>query len=761
MRKYNLTMGLLTLLMIILVSFSASCDKRNPAPILPTVAAPPPVSDIRIITRITATPNVIYSDYNITYSNISVEVKDGEGFGVLNQIVKFKSYKKGDPTTRLGRVLTDVPTDSTGIAETTFWDDGDVGIATIEAVVRKFHATVTDSLVSCDTTWVDVEIKPIPPISSVNLRFPSELQPYPMNVMQTANLVAIPTNDQGNSVPNNTLVAFNCTKGRFIDTAGNELGRYVIASTFNGQASVRYSSWTDATTAPGVENAFVSASIGGVSDTKEVVVRPGRPANIDLFSFVEVDGEMVPADTSSVGSPNHIFMKSTLSDIYGNFCPSQQVKFTTDLGSFMNTTQSAMINTAADGVAQVRFTPGLSAGAANVKAAANGDTLQVQTIFMVTSTDLYSISFTQSDQINLNVANTGGLQSAILRVKLRDINGNLIDSPQNIYFMITNSNAPEGANLNNAPQSDSVLVISNGGEAQISVNSGTESGMLKIRASWVNDDNTSYIFSLKTNIVIHAGPPSANGIIPSIGGFNSGTNIGGGMWRVIVGAVVKDIHNNPVDKGTAVWFEILNEPNCQIAAEAYVGNVSANGDSIAGTAYTILTYNGVYTYDVITIRANCGDDIYGNPVFGDSDVVLPLNDPRFEIQAQPAALNFNEEQTTAETSNILCVLTDGQGLNVEGAIIMLLSTRGQFVQNENGLYDPTLPPNEWWKVITDVNGLAQGRIACKAVEVPLPDPVTETPGTTDVLITGRIMGTNVQANTSITLFRYPGNTAPW
>ena len=132
------------------------------------------------------------------------------------------------------------------------------------------------------------------------------------------------------------------------------------------------------------------------------------------------------------------------------------------------------------GEAQVRFTPGLAAGAATIKAFANNDTLQTQIIFNIKSDDIYSISFTQQEQITLNVANTGGTDSAILRVKLKDINGNLIDYPQEVYFRIVNLNPPAGANLNNHPVTDSVLVISTGGEAQVSVNSGSESGILII-----------------------------------------------------------------------------------------------------------------------------------------------------------------------------------------------------------------------------------------------------------------------------------------
>ncbi len=43
----------------------------------------------------TANPDRIYADYNITYSIVSAEIKDGEGFGVPNQMVKFKMIQAG------------------------------------------------------------------------------------------------------------------------------------------------------------------------------------------------------------------------------------------------------------------------------------------------------------------------------------------------------------------------------------------------------------------------------------------------------------------------------------------------------------------------------------------------------------------------------------------------------------------------------------------------------------------------------------------
>jgi len=746
---------ILTIMALLLVSLATSCDRRNPPPIIPEAPPPPPLSQLRVITRIVASPDTIYADNNITYSEISVTVKDGEGFGVPNQIVNFR--------TDLGRVLANVPTDSTGVSTTTFWDDGDIGTATITAVVRNYAADNPDSLVSADTTNVHVEIVEVPAIQSVTLNFLSTANPYPMTVMQTTEINALATNVLGNAVPNNTLITFTCTKGRFVDEAGNVLGMSVVSKTLNGRAYAFYNSGTVATTTPGVENALVTASIGQVSSSREVMIRAGSPAAITLQSFVEVNGEMIEADTSFVASPNHIFMRATLNDLHGNPCQQKPVRFETNLGTFINTTQSVTINTQNTGEAQVRFTPGLQAGAATIKAFANNDTLQTQLIFNVSSDDIHSISFTQEGQIDLNVANTGGEESAILRVRLKDINGNLIDSPQNVYFRIVNVDPPAGANLNNQPVADSVLVVSSGGEAQISVNSGTESGILIIRASCTK--NGKWVRATKANIVIHAGPPAT--VIPFIGGFNTGQNMGGGLWRIVGGAVVKDIYGNPVDRGTSVFFELVdNTTNCQIGANGYVGNVSVDDDSLDGVAYTTLSYSGIYTNDLVTIKASTGSAI-GEGVEGYATVGLPLNDPRFECQANPASLNFGNTSPDWKSSEIYAVLTDGQGLDIGNQEIMLLCMKGQFVAIPG--FNNDYPGAPVWLIKTDDGsygtgnyaGWAWGQIRFHRLECPAGDPQTQTPGQTSGIITARIMGTNVTAETNVALYRYWTDAPPF
>ncbi|MFA7025113.1 MAG: hypothetical protein WC176_04530 [Candidatus Cloacimonadaceae bacterium] len=626
MKKFNSLIPILTMIAIILVSLSASCDRRNPPPILPLPKEPIPLNDVRIIHKISASPDTIYSDNNITYSTIKVEIRDGEGFGVPGQIVQFKAAP-------IGRVLTNVPTDSTGIATTIFWDDGQSGLATVTAIVRKFHETEKDSLISADTLAINITVEEPPAVDDVTLHFDNMQSPFPMRVAQTTPVYATALNALGEIVPDGTLITFVCIKGKFVDQADNDRGKVVHQPTFMGRAAVFYNSGTSATTHPESMPEKVTAKIGDISDFRDIMIRPGSPFGIEIKSLVNVAGEEVEADTSHVGSLNQIFMESNLVDMYNNSVHGKNVKFSTDLGTFLNTTQSVNIQTNEYGVARVRFTPGLFAGAATITASALNDTLQTSLIFNITSDQIHSIDFTQQDMIRLNVANTGGTQSAVLRVKLRDINGNLIDKPQEVYFKIMNSpaNMPEGANLNNASPTDSVMVTSNGGEAQVSVNAGTESGVLSIRASCTTEEG-KYIKGTKANIIIESGPPHT--LVPFISGYNTGTNMGGGVWRVVAGAHVRDRWQNPVQNGTAVQFAVYGPganadyhpyTAAQIESGGEVGNISVTGDSLAGCAFTAITYNGIMSNEIITIYAHSGGE-NGAAVDMYTELVLPLND---------------------------------------------------------------------------------------------------------------------------------------
>jgi len=759
---------MLSIMVLMLVILATSCDKRN----IP-VALEQNVSAQRFITSITASPDTIYADNNITISEIQVQVKDGEGFGVPGQIVNFR--------TDIGNVLANVPTDSTGVATTTFWDNGAVGEATITAVVRSYSEGSYQSLVSEDTKTIKVTILEVPGIESINLKAPTNSK-----VTQIHSVTATVKNELGQNVPNNTLVTFDCVMGSFwtgageAGEAGAELGNSAVARTVNGIAKITYKASNLITDAEHVET--ITASIGAVSKSQNVTITAGDPASLSLQTFVIDDGEAIETDTSPLESDNEIRLSARLTDQFGNVCGGKRVKFGTDLGTFINTSQQININTQPNGIAQTRLIPGLQAGAATITASANGDTLQAETVFTITSSQIHSIGFTQESVLKLNVRNTGGTESAILRVKLKDINGNLVDTQQPVIFQLVGT-IPAGANLNNQPPNQPVMVMSTGGEAQVSVIAGTESGVLAVKASHTRDSDGVEIYATKANIVISGGP--AANITPFIGRINTGQAMGGGMWRVVAGANVTDVYGNPVADGNLVFFDLVNNTaNCHVDGVGEVGNVSVDDDSLAGTAYTFITYHGEFTNELIYLQASTTSE--GNPTISNTaELKLPLNEPTLGLLADPSNLNFGPQGPPVwNYSSVLCNVVDGQGSLIGRQEIILTSSLGSFVyvnstqpnltpqQPEDSYYgtlnDPVTPSvictlTKFYPHILSpdpayepYHGKAKGRIKFHITQVP-PAEGEGLPGQATATITATLFEHDVSKTTNIQLYRWFNN----
>lgn len=765
MKNYRSLTILLTLFVLLLISFTASCDKRNPPPIVPAPPEPVPEADILEITRMWASPDLIYADNNITYSEISVEVKNGEGFGVTGHTVNFK--------TTIGSIITTVSTDSTGIARTTFYDSGDSGTADITAEVKRYHPSIADSILSADKKTIQVEIAETPDITTLILDLPNIVPgvTYNMGVSSIIDVSARAYLETGAPVPNNSLITFECSKGRFLDNEDNDLGNEFVAKTRNGKATIKYDSGTQATSMPGADLAVIKAKIGSAEASHNVNIRPGNPANINLKSFLQIDGEDVEASSTEVGSPHHIYIQAELSDIYNNKCSSKRVDMETDLGTFMNTTNETRLTTDDYGVARVRFTPGLSAGAATIVASANNDTLQTQIIFTIGSDDVYSMDFTQEQAVSINVVESGGQSSAILRVKLRDINYNLVDSPYEVTFSIVDENitVPAGANLNGEVDGNGkplpVTVMSNGGEAQVSVNAGTESGVLVIQAECVNNSG-NIIVTRKPNVLIHAGPPAH--IAPFLEGFDQGLSVGAGFWKIQAGAIVRDKYNNPVTVNTPVWFSVEDviDPfdgspedlgGVTIMGFATVGNANADEDTIDGTAYTELVYPGSLINSEITIKATSGN------ASGQITSKLPLIGPMVHLTTNPRTLHMGFTGPSTKEADIILFNTDGQGTPVKNNKWMIDGGLTQIIWNTDYVgadynYGPFDGNQNETTIYTNTEGYAYSR--CKVYRTSLtPPPQDGDPPEENVLmITAWLYGDaqNEEVQTQITVWYYSG-----
>lgn len=778
MKNSRILITLITFLMIGLMVFTASCDKRNPPPIVPAPPEPVADEDVLVITMMRATPDVIYADNNITTSRIEVLVKNMEDMAIVGQTVNFK--------TNIGAIITTVATDSTGMARTTFYDNGDSGTANITAEVKRYHPSIADSVLSMARRTIQVEIVDTPPVETVHLDFlPQQpgTAPYEMSIMSQAQLYARAYLTDGSPVPNNSLITFECSQGRFVDNEDADLGQEVVVKTTNGKAPIRYDSGTTANNKPGDTLGYVKAKIGGKEASRDIRIVPGNPARIKLESFLVIDGEDVPSLSTEVGSPYEIYMQATVSDIYRNRCSSQRVDFTTDLGTFMNTTQNISRSTDEYGIARVRFTPGLLAGAATISASANNDTIQTQIVFNIDSDDVYSMDFTQEQVISINVAESGGASSAILRVKLRDINYNLVDSPYEVTFSIVSSGGasiPAGANLNGqlspTGQPLPVTVTSNGGEAQVSVNAGTESGVLVIEASCVSNSGRT-IVTRKPNVLIHAGPPDK--VTPFMKGFDQAEDIGAGFWELEAGAIVRDKHNNPVSNNIPVWFYIgavqdpgmppLPLPDVSINAFAYVGNSNAQEDTIDGTAFTTIVYPGARINTRVKIIASSGN------VTGELVKKLPLTGPQIIGVGDPQTIHMGRN-SQPKTTDIIIYLTDGQGNPVKDSQFLIDGGLGQIIFNTDYLApgdnvnNPLVPTQNYQdeppvktRIYTDVDGMAHSRLKIYKESLEYPAQPGDPPMENLITITVWLVedSQNEQLQFMLNVWAYDGAQPPF
>jgi len=691
------------------------------------------------IDRISASPGLIYLDNGITSSIIEVRVKDQDGFAATNEDVYFRAD--------IGNIITRVPTDSSGIAKSTFWDAGIIGTASIDAFVG-----VTD-------TTISVVIAPQPVVTSLELDVVSN----DITINKVRTIEASAANVTG-PVPNGTQITFETQLGFFQVSQSDQtyLGKSVTSSTSNGSARAFLNAGTQAGT--GTVTAIIDSDGNGnmMSDSQELTYLAGRPTQMTLIPR-NADNE--PQSVIPVNSSEDLYVWAYVRDSFGNPVRSDYVvSFTSDLGSIMSP-----VPLAEGGIAVATYSAGIQAGVAQISAVV--DSAAATTAITVISDDVNSIQFVNQQQISIDVQGTGGIESAELAVNLFDMNGNMIDSPVEVWFKFQvrpEGNWNTGSNINNVVYnlSDSTSTVASNGVAVVSVNSGSDSGIIKIRA-WCKNLQGTVISASKPNIIVQAGPPSNCEF--TIGGYDSGDDMGGGMWRVQIAALITDDQGNPVGNGTAAYFYLDPVPQYAsiVAANAFVGNENANGDTLEGTAYSYLLYDGSYTNEKVHVKVDVGSEI----TF-EGDLLLPLQMGQLTMVCVPAHLDWIIEGDM-EDKLTQCRVTvhDGQGNPVNNQRILFTSSLGEPTDLdihplESDITDPVvLQAYDWDGLNLDgdphdgYTGWYEnhlGRLYKWVVshKYECPPPVPAPPGMTSAAITANIFGTNTSVNQTITLFRY-------
>jgi len=398
--------------------------------------------------------------------------------------------------------------------------------------------------------------------------------------------------------------------------------------------------------------------------------------------------------------------------------------------------------TDSSGIATAKFHDGNAFGTATIEALVGSVSKSLNIdIIGVPPQDVSSIGFDVSEQIEISVQGTGGTESFELVASLYDNAGQLITQPKNVLFELLY--APLGTNVNNVGLSDTTTSIA--GKAYVNINSGEHSGIVTCRVSTQTLQGLT-ISSTKSNIVVASG--FTHTVQFSIGGHSSGTDMGSGMWKVQISALLNDIEGNPVASGTHVFFSLPEEPEwASVVASAYVNNMNATGDSLAGVAYSYLNYHGTHTNDVINVLIETGvGDIF------EGELVLPIQNPSIDIVAVPLHLDWWEIPPDPQYQSIEIRITvkDGQNNPIDNQMVVFSTSLGEPLE--------PFPPDtgDPYTGLTGIVGVENGSLH-KEVEYfygECPPPGTAPPGTTTGTITAQILGTGVTNQVTVILRRY-------
>ena len=332
------------------------------------------------------------------------------------------------------------------------------------------------------------------------------------------------------------------------------------------------------------------------------------------------------------------------------------------------------------------------------------------------------------------------------QVALKDSNGNNVQRDYEVWFKFLF--CPEGMNINNTVfgTNDSISVQSIEGVVIVALNAGNQSGTAAIKTYTYNSLNEE-ISMVKSNIIVHASVPEV--IELSIGGINSGEDLGNGNWGIEVAAIVTDILGNPVDYGTAVYFSLSVNPEwASIEAAAYVGNVNANGDSIPGVAYTQLIYEGAHTNDSLLIQAEtcwCSET---------EEFIMPLQFPVLDAAVSPHNLYWIENNPSYPDSLIatfMISLLDGQNNPIDNQQLFFYGDL--VVPIDMGTDDDDNPFTENTGIVLNQHGQVNKDWIFYKYECPPPNG--HQPGMNTGTMIVWIPGTSTEIEISITLIRYP------
>lgn len=749
--------SVLNLLLVLLTLVAMTgCDKRSLDP------------NAIQLTRLVSDKSELYEDNGASWANLTATVKDNNGFPVFGQSI---NYKCDNPN--ISFLPARATTDSSGLAKAQVFVSGNILNGQDSLTVTVYAYLGTKVFLS-----KDLLVRKNPQAERIILQGINSMT-VDVNFPMSISAIAYDSNNQ--VMPNGTIVTFQTNGGYFIDANEVVSETSMAVKVTNGSATVNFNSGTTA------GDFTVTAFIGSVyaENQKQIIVRAGVPKVVTCIPQDPVTGESiltVPVNSAPIK------VSGQLTDEWSNPIKGKIVNLTSNLGVI-----PASVTTGDDGMYSVSFNPGTSAGIALINAVC--DSAKTVAMLNINTEGVQSLRFTTQGTINLSVQGSGGTESASLGVKLYDNIGNIVNQA-GFLVEYTFESKPQGV-LINGSDSDTVRTDMSG-QASVFITSGTKSGIAVLKARLIQSKKDSFgryfdyydvvlpnqngedslafdapeIAVKQGQIIIQAGKP--NTVAFTIGGHDSGTDLGAGNWKVVIGAIIKDEWGNPVEKNTGVYFSLTDSTtgifgdSVTVVASSYVGNVSASDDSADGTAYSSMIYHGSLSNMTVGIKASVGS-YDGVPFEFNGNIMLPMQNAVIEIIPEEQHLDFplDSGDNSNQKTKLITTVKDGQNNPLRNVQLVFNTNRGFF--NDGDIVRPVghvfySPINEFndqpedsdlyqHTGTTDYSGINKKWVLFYKYEA-MPSPQEPIPQDTSADVIVYILGYNTQATTSVILRRF-------
>jgi len=707
----------LLLILIILVAITA-CDKRSLDPNTIQLTRLVSVSD----------KNELYEDNGANWIDLIATVKDNNGFPVLGQSINFRCDNPN-----ISFLPARAISDSSGQAKSQVFVSGNIlnGADSLQVTIYAYLGTKI-------YLTKEIVVRKYPNVERIVLQGFTNMT---LDVNSIIDVTARVIKSGNEVMPNGTLVTFQTNGGYFIDE-DNIVSHFTkTVAVKNGVAAIKYCAGT-------ISGKYhLTAFSGNVNaeNEKTINVKAGTPKLITCQAYF--DGQPVNQVAINTGD---VDVKGKLTDEWSNPISGRIVNLVATKGQI-----HSVATTDSLGGYSVKYSPGLVSGVSSITATC--DSASYVANLLIYSDSYNSLSFVNTSNISLSVQGSSGNTSAIVQTVLKDNNGNVIqESGNSIKYQIVNN--PGGVQLNNS--SNPVIVSTdNSGTASVSLSSGNVSGIIVLKATRVDQDGNDFdplnpVYALSGNIVVQAGPP--NSVAITTNGHDNGTNVGAGMWRINLGAVIKDRWGNPVNKNTSVFFSLTDETigmygdSLSIVANSFVGNDMEQDSTIA---YTTLTYHGSLSNLSVGIKAEVGYYDSVNYVF-DSSIILPMQNITLEIISQVGSLPFWPITLTQVSTMLITTVRDQQNNPIRNVPLIFTADKGLFY---DGFDIPEDEDTFAYTGITNYNGFNQKKYTINKYEC-LPSPQPPMPQETSIQITVRVLGQiNKLSQLNFNAIRYDGN----